>query len=155
MPINRRTAKLRRSKYSEEWEKAIKAELNAHTKLETWREATLPTGAKAIDTKWIFKEKQDGTKKARTVAKGFQQSQPYQKYYSPVARATTIRTLLSHTIQPNFKLKQLDVPTAFLNGTLENDIYIKCPKGLKLKNGNVLKLNKALYGLKEAPKCWN
>lgn len=139
----------------EEWKEAINKELNAHSKLETWKEAILPKGEKAIDTKWIFRLKQDGTKKARIVAKGFQQNGLGQTYYSPVARVSTIRTILSHAVQENLKIKQLDVPTAFLNGKLEDDVYIKYPKGLESNKGNVLKLNKALYGLKEAPKCWN
>lgn len=139
----------------EEWQEAINKELNSHNKLETWEEAYLPDGTKAIETKWIFRQKQDGTKKARLVAKGFQQISKNQYYYSPVATMPTVRTMLSQAIQNNLKIKQLDVPTAFLNGKLEEDVYIKCPDGVKLRQGNVLKLKKALYGLKEAPKCWN
>lgn len=136
-----------------DWKQAIKRELDSHNKLGTWEISELPEGSKAIETKWIFKQKQDGTKKARLVAKGFQQ-EVQEGYYSPVARLPTIRTMLSHAVQEKLVIKQLDVPTAFLNGDLENDVYIKCPKGVN-HQGKVLKLKKALYGLKEAPKCWN
>ncbi|RVE40811.1 hypothetical protein evm_014540 [Chilo suppressalis] len=137
-----------------EWEKAIQKEIDSQKKLETWEESTLPKGIKAIDTKWIFRTKQDGTKKARLVAKGFQQISSHNNY-APVAKLSTIRLMLSIAVQEDMSLKQLDVPTAFLNGILDEDVYIKCPKGLKIGERKVLKLKKALYGLKEAPKCWN
>lgn len=67
----------------------------------------------------------------------------------------TIRMFLSYALQHNHEIKQLDVPSAFLNGELKNDIYIKIPEGVKEINNKVLKLNKALYGLREAPRVWN
>lgn len=139
---------------NEEWEDAIKKELESQRKMATWEEATLPKGSKAIDTKWIFRTKQDNTKKARLVAKGYQQNNSYNNY-APVAKLSTIRLMLSIAVLRDEPLEQLDVPTAFLNGDLDEEVYIKCPKGLKIEEGKVLRLKKALYGLKEAPKCWN
>lgn len=138
----------------EYWNEAINKELTALEKLKTWEQAILPENTKAISTKWIFKTKSDGTKKARLVAKGYQEENN-DNVYSPVARASTIRLMLSQAVNTNLNVKQLDVPTAFLNGVLETDVYIKPPKGTKVEKGKVLKLRKSLYGLKEAPKCWN
>ncbi|KAG6464550.1 hypothetical protein O3G_MSEX014592 [Manduca sexta] len=107
-----------------EWEEAVNKELNALEKLETWEENKLPAGKKAIDTKWIFKEKEDGTKKARLVVRGFQQKKEdtFQSNYAPVARHSTIRMFLSKAIQEDLKIIQLDIPTAFLNGKLKSDV---------------------------------
>jgi hypothetical protein len=88
------------------------------------------------------------------VAKGFQ-SHCDTNIYSPVARLSTIRLFLCYALQNNLSIKQLDIPTAFLNGELNTEVYIKPPEGLNIKGSKVLKLNKALYGLKEAPICWN
>ncbi|KAI8435899.1 hypothetical protein MSG28_004091 [Choristoneura fumiferana] len=138
----------------EEWKKAINEEIKSLEELNTWKEAELPRGKKAIDTKWIFKTKQDGRKKARLVAKGFQTDNIH-NVYSPVARVSTIRMMFSHAVQENFPMKQLDVQTAFLNGYLHTEVYIKPPEGVEVSAGKVLKLQRSLYGLREAPKCWN
>lgn len=137
-----------------EWTEAIEKELDAHKKLQTWEASTLPDGHKAIDTRWIFKKKSDGTKKARLVAKGYQENNTYD-VYAPVARMSTVRLLISISLQENKPIRQMDIPTAFLNGNLEKEIFIKYPEGVKEEKGKVLKLRKALYGLKEAPRCWN
>lgn len=143
-----------------EWKQAIQKELQALKKLDTWEEKELPTGKKAIDTKWIFKQKEEGTKKARLVVRGFQQKKEdiFDSNYAPVARHSTVRMFISKALQEDLKINQLDIPTAFLNGKLKSEIYIKVPQGLKVKNSNsktVLKLKRALYGLTESPKCWN
>lgn len=141
----------------EEWKMAIDKEVKSLEELNTWTESELPKGKSAIDTKWIFRTKSDGTKKARLVARGFQQyTEDY--VYSPVANITTIRMGLSEVINNNWETKQIDIPTAFLNGNLQTEVYIKVPEGVSLESnrkGTVLKLQKALYGLKESPKCWN
>ncbi|RVE41872.1 hypothetical protein evm_013480 [Chilo suppressalis] len=137
-----------------EWQDAIESELNSLKQLDTWEEATLPKGKKAIDTKWVFRTKQGGKKKARLVAKGFQTENRY-NFYSPVARLSTLRMMFCLAVQENLPIKQLDVPTAFLNGHLSEEVYIKPPKGVKINKNKVLKLKRSLYGLKEAPKCWN
>lgn len=136
------------------WQEAIDKELNSLKSLGTWEESVLPEDKRAIDTKWVFTTKKDGTKKARLVAKGFQEETLF-NVYSPVARMPTIRMMLSQAVQNNMYMKQLDVPTAFLNGFLKEEVYIKPPLGVKVQNGIVLKLNRSLYGLKQAPKCWN
>lgn len=138
------------------WSEAINRELNAHKDFKTWTPVEdIPSNSKPIETKWVFTTKNDGTKKARLVAKGFQADNIHETLYSPVARITTIKLAFSMALQQeNWHIKQLDVPTAFLNGYLENDIYIYKPKGVNEKS-EILKLQRALYGLREAPKCWN
>ena len=139
-----------------EWRDAMNKELNAHKNLKPWEEADLPNGKIAIETKWVYRTKEDGTKKARVVARGFQaqEENPFEPTYSPVARLSTIRLMLSIALQRQWEIRQLDIPTAFLNGKLDSEVYIYAPLGLK-SDSPVLKLNRALYGLKESPKIWN
>lgn len=140
----------------EEWKKAIDKELQALKNLETWEETKLPQGKKLIETRWIFKQKDDGVKKARLVVRGYQQKKDdFEIMYSPVARLTTVRMMISKAVQSNMIIHQLDIPTAFLNGTVKSEIYIKTPEGLKTNKDTVLKLKRSLYGLTESPKCWN
>jgi len=144
---------------SDEWNEAIQKEINSLNDLQVWTPMTLPKDQVAVDTRWIFKRKGDGTAKARLVVKGFQvpANDDYEVFYSPVCRMPTIRIMLSLSVQYNWEVKQIDIPTAFINGKLENaNIYIKIPEGLNLQDKNkILKLNRSLYGLKVAPQCWN
>lgn len=138
-----------------EWREAISKELNSHENLGTWSPATLPEGAKAIETRWVFKIEDDGTKKARLVAKGFQlQTDNNEHLYAPVCRPATLKLLLSLTAKKKWAMRQIDVPTAFLNGELDTEVYIKRPEGI-VTDCYVFKLNRALYGLRNSPRCWN
>ncbi|KAI9195028.1 hypothetical protein LWI28_010959 [Acer negundo] len=96
--------------------------------------------------------------KARLVAKGFTQTYEidYEKTFAPVAMLNTIRILLSLAASLDWKLHQLDVKNVFLNGDLEEEVYISVPPGLKQKGGNnlVCKLQKSLYGLKQSLRAW-
>ena len=110
-----------------------------------------------LNTRWVFASKplekniQDRFK-ARLVVRGFAQknSFDYDEVYSPVAKLSTIRILLAVGNQFKYYFKQLDVKTAFLNGELKENIYIYPPEGVKSRRGNILKLNKSLYELKQA-----
>lgn len=138
------------------WKDAIDKELEAHEIMRTWTVSDIPENTKIIDAKWIFKLKENGVRKARLVARGYQlKDDLFTNNYAPVARISTVRTLLVESIQKSWKLKQLDITTAFLNGELDTAIYIKAPEGINLEEKKVLKLNKGLYGLRESPKCWN
>ena len=114
--------------------------------------------------KWVFKKKlrPDGTiekYKARLVAKGYTQreSEDYFDTYLPIASLTTIRVILSMAASYGFIVHQMDVKTAFLNGELEEEIYMDQPDGFVVKGEEikVCKLLKSLYGLKQAPKQWH
>jgi hypothetical protein len=116
-----------------------------------------------IGTKWVFRNKQDEfgviTKnKARLVGKGYTQVEglDFGETYAPVARLESIRILLAYATHHDFKLHQMDVKSAFLNGPLQEEVYVEQPPGFedsKFSN-HVYTLHKALYGLKQAPRAW-
>ena len=124
----------------------------------------LPPGRKAITCKWVFKVKHDENGKidrfkGRLVAKGFLQNYgiEFDETFSPVVRFTSIRALLAFAVSRNMFIHQMDVVTAFLNGTLDEDIYMEQPEGYVVpgKENLVCHLKKSLYGLKQSPQCWN
>jgi hypothetical protein len=130
----------------------------------TWKLSKLPFGCKPIECKWVFKKKlrPDGTidkYKARLVAKGYTQKEGENFFdtYSPVARMTTIRVLLSLVASYGFLVHRMDVKTTFLNRELDEEIYMDQPDGFVVKGEEqkVCKLLKSLYGLKQAPKQWH
>lgn len=151
----------------EKWEIAMKEEVNAILKNETWTlvdSSDLPEGKKPIGCKWVYKIKRNvGGEavrfKARLVAQGFSQKYgtDYNEVFAPVARQTTFRTLLSVAAKRNLFVKHFDAKTAFLNGDLQEQIYMKLPPGFEntLGNTKVCMLKKSLYGLKQSARVWN
>src|SRR3954465_3659428 len=146
------------------WKEAIRSEMDSILANETWEITDRPYGCKPIGCKSVFKKKirPDGTiekYKARLVAKGYAQKEGEDFFdtYSPVARLTTIRVLLSLAASHGLLVRQMDVKTAFLNGELDEKIYMEQPDGFVLdgQEGKVCKLLKSLYGLKQAPKQWH
>ncbi|BES99090.1 kv channel-interacting protein [Nesidiocoris tenuis] len=139
-----------------DWSRAIENEMQSHEKLGTWSSVDNCKNAVPIQTRWVFRTKSDGTKKARLVARGFQEPEEAggELVYAPVCRLQTVRLLVSFAVQNKWPLRQFDVPTAFLNGYLDHDVYIYPPEGYR-GTSPILKLNRALYGLRKAPKCWN
>jgi hypothetical protein len=130
----------------------------------TWEVVSRPYECKPIGCKWVFKKKlrSDGTikkYKAMLVAKGYNQKEGEDFFdtYSPIARLTTIRVLLSLATSYGLLVHQMDVKTAFLNGELEEEIYMDQSDGFAVKGqeGMLCKLLKSLYGLKQAPKQWH
>ena len=124
----------------------------------------LPEGRKAIGCKWVFRVKYDGKGqverfKGRLVALGYSQKYgiDYDETFSPVARFSSIRTLLAFAVEMGMQIHQMDVVTAFLNGDLKEEIYMQQPSGYTQpgKEELVCKLTKSLYGLKQSPRCWN
>ncbi|GAU36721.1 hypothetical protein TSUD_318190 [Trifolium subterraneum] len=149
---------------SKVWLEVMIDELKSIEKNRTWDICKLPSYKRAIDVKWVYKLKQNPEgqvikHKARLVAKGFLQKQrlEYDEVFSPVARHETIRLVIALGSSRRWPMFHLDVKSAFLNGPLEEDVYVKQPPGFELKGmeDRVLKLNKALYGLKQAPRAWN
>ncbi|KAE8706056.1 Detected protein of unknown function [Hibiscus syriacus] len=146
------------------WRDAMDEEIKAIEKNDTWELTSLPKGHKAIGVKWVYKTKQNAKgeierHKARLVAKGYSQKAgiDYDEVFAPVARLETIRLIISLEAQNKWKIQQMDVKSAFLNGVLEEELYIQQPSGYEVKGheDKVLKLKKALYGLKQAPRAWN
>ncbi|KAM1362542.1 hypothetical protein ACFX13_028188 [Malus domestica] len=142
------------------WRKAMDEEIEAIQKNDTWELAILLKGHKAIRVKWVYKTKKNANGeveryKARLVANGYSQRARinYDEVFAPVARLETIRLLISLAAQNKWKIQQMDVKFAFLNGVLEEEVYIQQSSGYEIKahEDKVLKLKKALYGLKQAP----
>jgi hypothetical protein len=125
---------------ADDWKEAVQNEMDSILSNRTWELFERPHGCKPMGCKWVFKKKlrPDGTLekyKARLVAKGYTQreGEDYFDTYSPVARLTTIRVLLSMAASYGLIVHQMDVKTAFLNGELEEEIYMDQPDGFVVK----------------------
>lgn len=147
-----------------EWNKAMHEEISSIVKNQTWELVHLPPDKHPIDVKWVFKlkRKPDGSiakHKARLVARGFLQQEgiDYSEVYAPVARMETIRLVIAIASSKGWPLFQLDVKSAFLNGPLDEEVYVLQPPGFEVPDApdKVYRLRKALYGLKQAPRAWN
>ena len=138
-------------------------ELNQFVRNDVWKLAPRPEGVHVIGTKWIFKNKtdEDGEiiqNKSRLVAQGYTQVEEvdFDESFTPMARLESIHILMSIACTMNFKLYQMDVKCAFLNGYLNEEVFVEQPKGFKDPHflDHVLRLKKALYGLKQALRAW-
>ena len=145
----------------EQWQRAVQSELDSHAENNTWSFVNREPDMNVIGAKWLFKEKRDEKGdtvkfKARLVAQGFSQEQgiDYDEVFAPVLKTKSLRLLLALATSTT-KLFHLDVKTAFLNATVKENIYVRVPDGVNAPDGMVLKLNKALYGIKQAPYEWN
>ena len=145
------------SKECKLWKNAMIEEMEALDKNEAWDLVELPDGRKPIGSKWVFKKKLNATGKvkkykARLVAKGYSQVEgiDFGEIFSPVAKMTSIIFLLSLATTFDLEVEQMDVKTMFLPGDLNEEIYMKQPKGFSVKGKKelVCKLKKSLYGLK-------
>jgi transposase InsO family protein len=146
------------------WIKAMKAEVDSLCIAGTYDVTELPKGFDAIGGKWVYRTKRgpDGEivkYKARWVAQGFRQKYgiDYHETFAPVARFDSIRALLSLVAHHDWELHQMDVKSAYLNGDLEEELYMKQPTGFVAAGAEklVCRLNKSLYGLKQAGRTWN
>ncbi|GJU58530.1 putative RNA-directed DNA polymerase [Tanacetum coccineum] len=161
-PANYKTAMLDPDKVI--WQGAMDEEMNSMKVNEVWTEVDPPPNAKIVRSKWIFKKKTDmdgkvHTYKARLVAKGCTQTYgvDYEETFSPVADIRAIRILIAIAAYYDYEIWQMDVKTAFLNGRLDEDIYMEQPEGYvnpKYPN-RVCKLQRSIYGLKQASRQWN
>ena len=149
-----------RSEKRELWEKAMNDEMKSHYENKTWILVEKPRDQKILSNRWVLTVKlnPDNSEryKARLVIKGCSQKEgiDYKETYSPVARFDTIRLMLSIAAKNNLQLGQFDIKTAFLYGSLKEDIYMKQPQGYEDGTNRVCKLLKSLYGLKQSPRCW-
>ena len=138
------------------WKEAVLEEMRALEKNQTWKVVDLPRGKTTVGCKWVFTIKYNANGfveryKARLVAKGFTQTYgiDYSETFAPVAKLNTIRVLLSLAANLDWPLQQLDVKNAFLNGDLEEEVYMDSPPGFESQfNQKICKLQKSLYGLK-------
>ena len=151
------------SENAEEWKRASDKEFKSLIDNKTWIKCKLPEGRKAIGCKWVFKVKVNKSGeveryKARLVAKGYSQKEgiDYKETFAPVLKYKSLRILLAIAAIKDLEVKQMDVETAFLNATMKEEVYMEQPEGFHdgHKN-NVLKLEKTLYGTKQAPHEWN
>ena len=141
----------------------MQEELLQFEKNEVWDLVQRPPDVNIIGTKWIFKNKSDEEgnvtrNKARLVAQGYTQIEgiDFDETFAPVTRMESVRLLLAMACKMRFKLHQMDVKSAFLNGYLKQEVYVAQPKGFEDPHhpDHVYKLKKALYGLKQAPRAW-
>ena len=153
-----------KSNDADHWQKAMNEEYNSLVEMKTFELVPRPS-KKVIGGRWVYVIKNDQSKnpifKARYVAKGFNQSPSidYEEIFSPTARLTSIRVLCQLAVQENLEIYQLDVKTAYLNADIDHEIYLEQPKGFEVIGNNgmklVMKLNKSIYGLKQAGRMWN
>jgi hypothetical protein len=149
---------------ADEWRDAILSELDSMDAADVWDLVPLPDGKTAIGSKFVFRTKYDAQgnvtrRKARLVAQGFTQQYgvDYLETYAPVARFASIRAILSMVAHHDWELDQMDVKSAYLNGVLQEEVYMKQPPQFAKagKEQLVCRLKKSLYGLKQAGRVWN
>lgn len=146
------------------WKEAMDSEIESHEANKTWKLVRLPEGRKVIGSRWVYKIKRDESgeivkHKARLVAQGYNQRYgiDYVDVFAPVTRQETLRALLAVAGKERMILQHLDVKTAYLHGTIEEEIYMRQPPGYEAagKEDMVCRLRKSIYGLKQSARCWN
>lgn len=115
--------------YYKDWQKAMNKELECLNKNKTWTLVERPQDKRILDLKWVYTKKSENVFKARLVVRGFQQKEIIEDIYSPVARMQTLKLLLSYCTQNGLIIMQMDVETAFLNGKVVSEVYVKQPQG--------------------------
>ncbi|KAH9404346.1 hypothetical protein TYRP_000167 [Tyrophagus putrescentiae] len=146
---------------AEEWTEAMTEEWSSFEKHRTGDIVDVPPGKKVVKGKWVFKSKTEpengkSKKKARYVACGYSQVAgiDYEETFSPVVNFDTVRVALTVAAARKYSVRQFDVKTAYLHAELKETIFMELPEGFRVP-GKVLKLNKAVYGLKQSARCWN
>ncbi|GJR75392.1 putative ribonuclease H-like domain-containing protein [Tanacetum coccineum] len=145
------------------WIEAMQEELLQFKLQEVWTLVDLPNRKRAIGFKWVFKNKKDERgivirNKARLVAQGYTQEEgiDYDEVFAPIARIKAIRLFLAYASFKDFVVYQMDVKSAFLYGKIEEEVYVCQPPGFEDPDfpDRVYKVEKALYGLHQAPRAW-
>jgi hypothetical protein len=146
------------------WIEAMKSELESMSENQVWTLEDPPSDRKAVECKWIFKKKTDTDGnvtiyKARLVAKSFRQVQgvDYDETFSLLAMFKSIHFLLAMVAFHDYEIWQMDVKTAFLNGNIAEELYMMQPEGFADPKDvdKVCKLQRSIYGLKQASQSWN
>src|SRR6185369_6004664 len=152
------------AKQEARWRAAMLEEMAAVEENRRWELVDPPAGCRPIGLNWVFKVKRNERgevvrHKARLVAKGFVQRDgiDYEEVFAPVVRMESVRLLLALAAGRSWKVYHLDVKSAFLNGELAEEVYVQQPSGFVIagEEHRVLRLRKALYGLRQAPRVWN
>ncbi|CAI7849954.1 unnamed protein product [Closterium sp. NIES-53] len=145
----------------EKWMVSRDAEYQSLLENGTWDLVVLPEGKKAVQCKWVLRIKTNDKGQvticmSRLVAKGFMQKekQDFNEICAPIAKPPTLRVLLADATVSWKSIIQIDISTAFLNGILEEDVYMTQPPGYEDGTGRVCKLKRYIYSLKQAPRCW-
>ena len=152
----------RQSKHAKIWDGAMSAEVEGLIRAGTFTLAVkIPVGCNVIDARWVFKWKADETgkivkAKARLVAKGFKQKYgvDYLETFSPTANAASMRLLVALACKYNLELLHWDIEQAFVQSELDHEVFMKLPPGCGSMSGKVVRLNKSLYGLKQASRTF-
>jgi hypothetical protein len=144
-----------------EWELACDNEKRAFEHLGVYEVVPRPHDRKVVGSKWVFRIKRgpDGSiqkYKARVVAQGFTQIEgiDYDETFAPVAKLASLRAILAIAAERNLELHQMDVKSAYLNGSLSNELFMSPPPGFNVPDGMVLRLIKAVYGTKQGGRVW-
>ncbi|KAK8939093.1 hypothetical protein KSP39_PZI011550 [Platanthera zijinensis] len=141
----------------------MQEELHQFDRNKVWELVPRPKDHSIVGTKWVFRNKLDDQgvivrNKARLVAQGYSQEEgiDYDQTFAPIARLEAIRIFLAYAAHKGFKVYQMDVKSAFLNGYIKEEVYVRQPPGFISSTypDHVFKLHKALYGLKQAPRAW-
>lgn len=143
------------SEKAEQWKQGVRSEIRSYVQNHTWDMVMRPRSAKVIGSKWVFARKYDENgnvirHKARLVAQMIRQTHgvDYFHTYAPETSMNSIRVFLSICCSKRLKIKQFDVETAFLNGELEEQVFMSLPYGIQAADGMVCELGRSLYGLK-------
>ena len=149
---------------SAKWVEAMEEELKSMSSNDVWDLVDIPNGVKPVGCKWVYKTKRDSKGnverfKARLVAKGFTQKEgvDYNETFSPVSKKDSFRIVMALVAHYDLELHQMDVKTVFLNGDLDETIFMAQPEGFVVKGKEHLgcRLKKSIYGLKQASRQWN
>nr|GEX45212.1 hypothetical protein [Tanacetum cinerariifolium] len=145
------------------WIESMQEEFHQFIRLDVWELVLSPDGIKPLTLKWLFKSKHDEEKmvirnKTHLVVRGYRQEEgiDFEESFAPVGRIEAIRIFLAYAAHKGFTVYQMDVKTAFIHGSLKEDMYVCQPEGFIDADypSHVYKLKKALYGLKQAPRAW-
>jgi hypothetical protein len=147
----------------EQWKESMAEEHQSIMRNEVWEIVPIPKEKSVVTSKWVYKIKHAADRsmdkyKARFVARGFSQKEgeDYDETFAPVARYTSIKTIISLAASMGWNLHQMDVKTVSLNEAIEEEVYIEQPQGFEVhsRDTHVCRLKKALCGLKQAPRAW-
>jgi len=154
-----------KSPKSEHWKNAMEEEMNSLKENDTFTLTTLPEERKVVGGRWVYtvEENPSGSKtyEARYVAKGYNQTEGvhYHETFAPTANFTSVRILMQLAAQYDLILQQMDVKTAYLNASIDCEIFFEKPEGFEIASSSndvlVYKLKKSLYGLKQSGRNWN